>query len=166
MAGMPQHAGSWASVARILAFALTALVVSAVAQPLRVAYVDSARVMTESVPAQVAESKLRLEFSNRENELQNMADGLRAATEELRVSASLLTGSDLAVRRRRLTERDRALQRLRRQLDEELNRRRNEELTIVVERTNRVIQAIAKSEGLGSGCLRGCRVRVIPRGYH
>lgn len=145
---MLQHAGSWASAAHLLAIALAAFVASATAQPLRVAYVDSARVMTESVPIQVAESKLRMEFSSREKELQSMTDSLRVATEELRVNTPLLSGSDLADRRRQLVERDRELQRQRRQLEEQLTRRRNEELAVVVEQTNRVIQAIAKSEGL------------------
>ncbi|MBO1009609.1 MULTISPECIES: OmpH family outer membrane protein [Acidovorax] len=133
---------------RLLAFVLAVLAVSAPAQTLRVAYVDSLRVMTESAPVKVAESKLRSEFSSREKEIENLTNGLRAATDELREDTPRLSEWDLADRKRQLMERERELQRQRRELNEEWTRRRNEALTEIVDRTNRVIQEIAKSERL------------------
>ena len=49
-------------------------------------------------------------------------------------------------RQRELVEQDRDLQRKRREFQEDLNQRRNEELAAVVERANRVIKQIFDAE--------------------
>ncbi|HUP06271.1 MAG TPA: OmpH family outer membrane protein, partial [Caldimonas sp.] len=60
--------------------------------------------------------------------------------------APTLAESERARRQRELIDQDRELQRKRREFQEDLAQRKNEELATVVERTNRVIKQIFDAE--------------------
>jgi outer membrane protein len=130
--------------------AATALFVSAVApasaQELKIGYVNSERVMRESNPAKAAQAKLQAEFSKREKELDDSAGKLKTAADKLEKDAPTLAETERNRRQRELVEQDRDLQRKRREFQEDLNQRRNEELAGVIERANRVIRQIFESE--------------------
>jgi outer membrane protein len=130
--------------------AASALFVSAVtpasAQELKIGYVNSERVMRESNPAKAAQAKLQAEFSKREKELDDSAGKLKTAADKLEKDAPTLAESERNRRQRELVEQDRDLQRKRREFQEDLNQRRNEELAGVIERANRVIRQIFESE--------------------
>jgi probable outer membrane chaperone, skp-related transmembrane protein len=57
-----------------------------------------------------------------------------------------MTDSDRARRQRELSDMDRDFQRRQREFREDLNQRRNEELTGVLDKANRAIKAIAERE--------------------
>jgi outer membrane protein len=57
-----------------------------------------------------------------------------------------LSDSQRAARQKALVEQDRDFQRKRREFQEDLNARKNEELQQVIERTNRVIRQVAEQE--------------------
>jgi outer membrane protein len=57
-----------------------------------------------------------------------------------------LSESQRNTRQRQLVEQDRELQRKRREFQEDLNSRKNEELQLVIERANRVVKALAEAE--------------------
>ena len=118
------------------------LVGAAPAQELKIGYVNSERVLREATPAKAAQSKLEAEFSKREKELNETAGRLKAAADKLEKEAPTLSESDRSRRQRELVEQDRDLQRKRREFQEDLNQRKNEELAAVVERANRVIKQI------------------------
>jgi outer membrane protein len=57
-----------------------------------------------------------------------------------------LSESQRNTRQRQLVEQDREFQRKRREFQEDLNSRKNEELQLVIERANRVVRSLAEAE--------------------
>jgi outer membrane protein len=116
------------------------------AQELRIGYVNSDRVLRDAVPAKAAQAKLEAEFSKREKDLAEMANRLKAAGDKLDKDAPTLSETERNRRQRDLVEQDREFQRKRREFQEDLSQRKNEELASVVERANKVIKQIFESE--------------------
>jgi outer membrane protein len=119
---------------------------SAMAQELKIGYVNSERVLRESNAAKAAQSKLETEFSRREKDLAEIAGRLKAASDKLEKEAPTLAEGERSRRQRELVEQDRDFQRKRREFQEDLNQRKNEELSAVVERANRVIKQVFEGE--------------------
>ena len=128
--------------AAVFALASTA----ALAQELKIGYVNSDRVLREAAPAKAAQAKLEAEFSKREKELADLAARLKAAGEKLDKDGPTLSDTERGRRQRELVEQDRDFQRKRREFQEDLAQRKNEELATVVERANRVIRQIFETE--------------------
>ncbi len=115
-------------------------------EQLKIGYVNSDRVLRDAVPAKAAQAKLEAEFSKREKDLSDLANRLKAASEKLDKESPTLSESERTRRQRELVDQDRDLQRRRREFQEDLSQRKNEELATVVERTNRVIKQIFETE--------------------
>ncbi len=98
------------------------------------------------MPAKAAQAKIEQEFSKRDRELQDMAARLKSTSERLDKDMAVLSESDRMRRQRELTDLDKDFQRRQREFREDLNQRRNEELAVVLERTNKVIKQIAEAE--------------------
>lgn len=130
----------------VFAAALATAGASAQAQELKIGYVNSERVLREATPAKAAQSKLEAEFGKREKELADMATRLKAASDKLDKDAPTLSEAERTRRQRDLVEQDRDFQRRRREFQEDLNQRKNEELASVVERANKVIKQIFDQE--------------------
>jgi outer membrane protein len=128
------------------ALALAAISATAAAQELKIGYVNSERVLREASPAKAAQAKLEAEFGKRDRELNDQAVKLKTAAEKLDKDAPTLSEAERTRRQRELVEQDRDLQRKRREFQEDLNQRKNEELASVVERANRVIKQIFDQE--------------------
>jgi outer membrane protein len=124
--------------------ALAAL--GAQAQELKIGYVNSDRVLREATPAKAAQAKLETEFSKREKDMADLAAKLKATSDKLEKDAPTLAESERTRRQRELVEQDREFQRKRREFQEDLNQRKNEELSAVVERANKVIKQIFETE--------------------
>ncbi|MCU0950181.1 MAG: OmpH family outer membrane protein [Burkholderiaceae bacterium] len=118
----------------------------ATAQELKVGYVNSERILRDSVPARAATQKLEQEFAKRDRELQDMGQRLKAQAERFEKDAPVLAESERAKRQRELAEMDRELQRRQREFREDLNQRRNEELQGLLERAQRLVRQIAEQE--------------------
>ena len=116
------------------------------AQDLKIGYVQSERVLREAAPAKAAQAELEAEFSKRERELADQGARLKAAADKLDKEAPTLSEAERGRRQRELVEQDRDLQRKRREFQEDLTQRKNEELAAVVERANRVIKQIFDQE--------------------
>jgi outer membrane protein len=116
------------------------------AQELKIGYVNSERVLREANPAKAAQSKLEAEFGKREKDLADLANRLKAASDKLEKDAPTLAEAERGRRQRDLIEQDREFQRKRREFQEDLNQRKNEELAAVVERANKVIKQIFDAE--------------------
>lgn len=130
----------------LLAVALLLPVVGVQAQGARIGFINTERIFREAAPAKAAQAKIEQEFSRRERELQDMAARLKALSEKLDKDAPILTESDRIKRQRELADLDKDFQRKQRAFREDLNQRRNEELAIVLDRTNKVIKQIAEAE--------------------
>ena len=130
----------------VVASALGAAAVTAQAQELKIGYVNSERVMREAVPAKAAQTKLEAEFSKREKDLTDLGNRLKATADKLEKDAPTLSETERSRRQRDLVEQDREFQRKRREFQEDLNTRKNEELAAVLERANKVIKQIFDQE--------------------
>lgn len=126
--------------------ALGVAATTAQAQELKIGYVNSERVMREAVPAKAAQAKLEAEFSKREKDLTDLGARLKAAADKLEKDAPTLSETERSRRQRDLVEQDREFQRKRREFQEDLNTRKNEELSAVLERANKVIKQIFDQE--------------------
>jgi outer membrane protein len=116
------------------------------AQELKVGFVNSDRVLREATLAKAAQSRLETEFSKRQKEGEDAASKLKAAADKLDKDAPTLSEAERNRRQRDLVEQDRELQRKRREFQEDLNQRKNEELASVVERANKVVKQIYDTE--------------------
>jgi outer membrane protein len=135
-----------ALVKNALALCVAAFALGAQAQELKIGYVNSDRVLRDAVPAKSAQAKLEAEFAKREKDLTEVGNRLKAASEKLDKDGPTLAESERTRRQRDLVEQDRDFQRKRREFQEDLNQRKNEELAAVVERANKVIKQIFETE--------------------
>lgn len=119
---------------------------SAMAQDFRIGFVNTDRIFREAAIAKVAQSKLEAEFSKREKEIDALGSQLKTASERFERDAPTLSETQRSARQRQLLEQDREFQRKRREFQEDLNVRKNEELQAVLERANRVIKQVAETE--------------------
>ena len=115
-------------------------------QEIKIGYVNSDRVLREAIPAKAAQAKLEAEFAKRDKEMGEIAGKLKAASDKFDKEAPTLAESERAKRQRDLVEQDREFQRKRREFQEDLSQRKNEELSAVVERANKVIKQIYEAE--------------------
>ena len=116
------------------------------AQELKIGFVNSDRVLREATLAKAAQTRLEAEFSKRQKEGEDAANRLKVAADKLDKDSPTLAESERGRRQRDLVEQDRELQRKRREFQEDLNQRKNEELASVVERANKVVKQIYDSE--------------------
>ena len=123
-----------------------AAVAGAQAQEMKIGFVNSDRVLREATVAKAAQTRLEAEFSKRQKEGEDAATKLKTAADKLDKDAPTLSEAERNRRQRDLVEQDRELQRKRREFQEDLNQRRNEELASVVERANKVVKAIYETE--------------------
>jgi outer membrane protein len=133
-------------IAGAMAVAGAMAALPAAAQDLKIGYVNSEKVLREATPAKAAQAKLEAEFGKREKELNDSALKLKAAAEKLEKDAPTLAEGERNRRQRDIVEQDRDLQRKRREFQEDLTQRKNEELASVIERANRVIKQIFDAE--------------------
>ena len=140
---------------------------AAQAQELKIGYVNSDRVLREATLAKAAQAKLETEFSKRQKEGDDAANRLKAAADKLDKDAPTLSETERNRRQRELVDQDRELQRKRREFQEDLSQRKNEELGAVVERTNKVIKLIYESEKydliLQEAVFAGARVDITDK---
>jgi len=109
-------------------------------------FVNTERIMRDSVPAQRAQKKIEGEFTKRDQELTRLAEQLKRMQEDLEKNSMTMAEAARRIKEREISELDRDFQRKRREFQEDLNQRRNEELAQVVEQANRVIRQIAEQE--------------------
>jgi outer membrane protein len=120
--------------------------VSAQAQEFRIGFISTDRIFREANTAKAAQTKLEQEFSRREKELMDLGNTLKTNSEKLERDAPTLSETQRVARQRQLSEQDRDFQRKRREFQEDLNARKNEEFQLVLERANRVVRQVAEAE--------------------
>ena len=120
--------------------------VPAQAQELKIGVVNVDRVLRDASPAKVAQQKLESEFKRRDNELNDSESRLRVASERFDKDAPTMGESERVRRQRDLVDQDRELQRKRREYQEDLNQRKNEELSALLDRVGRVVKQISEQD--------------------
>jgi outer membrane protein len=128
------------------AVALTWAVTTVQAQEVRLGFVSTERVLKEASTAKAAQTKLEQEFSKREKELVDLGNTIKASADKFEKEAPTLPETQRQARQKQILEQDRDFQRKRREFQEDLNARKNEELQLVIQRANKVIKDIAIAE--------------------
>jgi outer membrane protein len=129
-----------------LATALALAGCSVSAQEFKIGIVNLDRIFREANSAKSAQTKLEQEFSKREKDLNDVAAQLKTLSDKFEREAPTLAESQRAARQKQLVDQDRDFQRKRREFQEDLNARKNEELQQVIERANRVVKSLAEAE--------------------
>ena len=131
-----------------LVLASSWVVLPALAQEpeVKLGFVSTDRVLKEASTAKAAQTKLELEFSKREKELTDLGASVKSMAEKFEKDAPTLPEAQRLTRQRQLLDADRDFQRKRREFQEDLNSRKNEELQQVIVRANKVIKEIAVAE--------------------
>ena len=124
---------------------LAAMAFPAAAQ-MKIGFVNTERVFREAAPAKRAQQKLEREFAARNGELGKIEKQGRDLQAELERDNVTMTEAVRRDKERQLADISRNFQRLQREIREDLNLRRNEELASVQERATRVINQIAEQE--------------------
>jgi outer membrane protein len=119
---------------------------SAHAQEFKVGFVNTDRIFREANSAKAAQTKLEQEFSRREKELNDLGNTLKSSSDKFEREAPTLSEGQRAQRQKQVIDMDRDFQRKRREFQEDLNSRKNEELQQVLERANRVVKQVAEAE--------------------
>jgi outer membrane protein len=116
------------------------------AAEMKIGFVNTERVFREAAPAKRAQQKLEREFAMRNAELGKIEKQGRDLQTELERENVTIAESVRRDKERQLADISRNFQRLQREIREDLNLRRNEELAAVQERATRVINQIAEQE--------------------
>jgi outer membrane protein len=112
----------------------------------RVGFVDVERILRESAPAVQASQKIEKEFAPREAAIKKLAAQVRDLQDYLEKKGAGLSNAQRHAKERELSNLSAELQRQQREFREDLNQRKNEELSVLLERANKVIQDIAEKE--------------------
>ena len=129
-----------------LVLALAATLAFAQGGDYKIGFVNTERLFREATPAKRAQQKLEKEFAGRDTDIQKLSKQVRDLQAQLEKDGVTMAESERRNKERDLANMSRDLQRLQREFREDLNLRRNEELSAVQERANKVIQQIAESE--------------------
>lgn len=116
------------------------------AQDIHVGFVKTDRIFKEAAAAKVAQTKLTQEFSTREKDILDREAAFKSAVDKFQIEAPTLPESQRIASQRRLADRNRELQLLRRNFQDDLNARKNDELHHLLESANKIIKKIAETE--------------------
>jgi outer membrane protein len=139
--GQSRH--SWLLV---LALGLASVSASVSAQEFKIGFINTDRIFRDANSAKAAQAKLEQEFLRREKELNDQGTQLKTIADKLEKEAPTLSEAQRTTRQKQLGDQDRDFQRKRREFQEDLNVRKNEELQLVLERANKVVKQVAEAE--------------------
>jgi outer membrane protein len=112
----------------------------------KIGFVNTQRVLSQSAPAVRAQKRLEAEFQKRGLELERMADQLKRMQDDLDRNLMTMAEAQRRNKEREFGELNREFQRKQRELREDMNQRKNEELRQVIDQAERVIRQIAEQE--------------------
>jgi outer membrane protein len=130
----------------VLAASLAMMAVTASAE-IKVGYVEVERIMKESPQMVESSKKLEKEFSSRSAELQRMAKQINDQEASMNNDTSTMSEGDRRNKEQNLSTLKIDFQRKQRELNEDVNLRKNEELSGLQDRINKAITSISETEG-------------------
>lgn len=122
------------------------LIAASQAQEFRIGFVNTDRIFREANIAKSAQTKLEQEFAKREKEIADFGATIKTTADKFEKDSPTLSETQRATRQKQLVDQDRDFQRKRREFQEDLTARRNEELQQVLERANRIVKQVAEAE--------------------
>ena len=133
-------------ISLLIATVLFAAGAAAQAADYKIGFVNTERLFREAAPAKRAQQKLEREFAARDADLQRLTKQMRDLQQQLDKDGPTMGETERRNKERDLANQTRDVQRMQREIREDINLRRNEELSGVQERANKVIQQIALDE--------------------
>jgi outer membrane protein len=112
----------------------------------KVGFVNTQRILRDSEPAIAILKKIDDEFQKRNDDIQKSINDLRSKVQKFEKDAPVMAESERSRSQRELGNLDVEVQRKQRELQEDYNRRRNEEFGLIVEKANAAIKRIADQE--------------------
>lgn len=119
----------------------------AYAQDIKVAYVQVDKILQEAPQTAETGKKLEREFSPRSLDLDKLQKQLRELESQLDKDGSNLSNVEKRAKERDITNLKLEFQRKQRELREDINLRKNEELAVLQDRINKAVQSVAENEG-------------------
>ena len=128
-------------IASLMTFAM-----SVQAAELKVGYVQVDKILQEAPQTAESGKKLEKEFSPRSQELDRMAKQIKDLEAALDKDGLTITEADRRSKERDVQNIKTEFQRKQRELREDINLRKNEELGSLQDRINKAVQSVAKTE--------------------
>ena len=128
-------------IASLMTFAMTVH-----AAELKVGYVQVDKILQEAPQTAESGKKLEKEFSPRSQELDRMAKQIKDLETSLDKDGLTITEADRRSKERDVQNIKTEFQRKQRELREDINLRKNEELGSLQDRINKAVQSVAKAE--------------------
>ncbi len=119
---------------------------SALAEGLKIGFVNAARVSAEAPQAEVARQNLEREFAPRDEELVAMQNDLRRLEERFNRDGAVMSQSEQRELEREIVARQREIRRAQEEFREDFNARRNEELGQLQRLILVAVQSLAQEE--------------------
>jgi len=116
------------------------------AEDYKIGVINTDRILRESAPAKEAAKKLEQEFQAREAEIGKLDRELRDLAARYDREAATTTEADRNSRQREIDTRSRDLERMRRQVGEDLKARQFDEMNKIKERLDNVLTKLAKDQ--------------------
>lgn len=131
----------------VLAGSLAMCAIGASAVELKIGYVQVDKILQEAPQTSESGKKLEREFSPRSKELEAMQKQIRDKEAALDKEALTLSESARRDKERDISNLKIEFQRKQRELREDINLRKNEELSVLQDRINKAVTSVAEAEG-------------------
>jgi len=131
---------------KIVIASLMVFAMSVQAAELKVGYVQVDKILQEAPQTAESGKKLEKEFSPRSQELDRMAKQIKDLEAALDKDGLTITEADRRSKERDVQNIKTEFQRKQRELREDINLRKNEELGSLQDRINKAVQSVAKTE--------------------
>lgn len=131
----------------MLLLAMLACCHAAYAAEYKVGYVQVDKLLQEAPQTAETGKKLEKEFSPRSLDLDKLQKQMRDLEGALERDRTTMSEADRRMKERDLTNMRLEFQRKQRELREDINLRKNEELAVLQERINKAVQTVSENEG-------------------
>ena len=114
------------------------------AQEIKLGFVNTARIMNQAPQAEAARERLKNEFKSRDEKIVALQNDLKKLEDDISKSAAVMSESVRNKNERKIVSLKRDIKRGKEEFNEDLNIRRNEELTKLQKQVYETIVALAK----------------------
>ncbi len=132
---------------KAFAFSLLTISMNVSAVELKIGYVQVDKILQEAPQTSESGKKLEKEFTPRKNELERLQKQIKDIEATLEKEGLTLSEADRRNKERDVANQKIEFQRKQRELSEDVNMRKNEELGVLQDRINKAVTAVSEAEG-------------------
>ncbi len=130
----------------LFALSLTGFNQTVNAQELKLGFVNTTRIMNQAPQAEAARERLKSEFKSRDEKIVSLQNELKKLEEEMGKNTAIMSENVRKKNERKVVSLKRDIKRAKEEFNEDLNIRRNEELTKLQKQVYETIVALAKEK--------------------